>query len=94
MLVCCLLMLSTVGFAETVSHTLHHAHHGANTHATPLCSWLCAAGQGLNTSIITVPSNELPQMTFHAAAMVDVREPVGLPAISRAPPSARSRLTV
>ncbi|HEV8539940.1 MAG TPA: hypothetical protein VGQ60_02145 [Nitrospiraceae bacterium] len=46
-LVACLLLLSGLVYAQTVEHTVHHAHHQAATHGSVLCSWLCAAGQGL-----------------------------------------------
>ncbi|MCA9481013.1 MAG: hypothetical protein KC545_11735, partial [Nitrospira sp.] len=29
---------------QATRHTDSHAHHQATTHASPLCSWLCAAG--------------------------------------------------
>lgn len=43
----CLLLLSGVVHAQAVEHAVHHAHHQAATHATILCSWMCAAGQVL-----------------------------------------------
>jgi len=29
---------------QATRHSQAHAHHQATTHASPLCSWLCAAG--------------------------------------------------
>jgi hypothetical protein len=46
-LVGCLLLLNGLAYAQTVEHSVHHAHHRAATHASVLCSWMCAAGQGL-----------------------------------------------
>jgi hypothetical protein len=46
-LIACLLLLSALVYAQTVRHAAHHVHHQAATHASALCSWLCAAGQGL-----------------------------------------------
>src|SRR2546430_11823498 len=43
----CLLFLSGLIYPQTVAHAAHHAHHKAATHATALCSWMCAAGQVL-----------------------------------------------
>jgi len=43
----CLLLLSGLVYPQTVAHAAHHAHHQAATHATALCSWMCAAGQVL-----------------------------------------------
>ena len=41
----CLLLLSGLAYPQTVAHAGHHAEHKATTHATSLCSWMCAAGQ-------------------------------------------------
>ncbi len=38
-------LLSAVVYPQLAAHAQQHAHHGAATHATSLCSWLCAAGQ-------------------------------------------------
>lgn len=46
-LVVSLLLLTGAVYAQTVEHAVHHAHHQAATHATILCSWMCAAGQVL-----------------------------------------------
>ena len=46
-LVGCLLLLNGLVYAQTVEHSVHHAHHRAATHASVLCSWMCAAGQSL-----------------------------------------------
>jgi len=43
----CLLLLSGLMYPLMVPHAVHHAHHKAATHATALCSWMCAAGQVL-----------------------------------------------
>jgi hypothetical protein len=43
----CLLILSALVYPQVVAHAAHHAHHQAATHATVLCSWICAAGQVL-----------------------------------------------
>ena len=51
---------------QAIGHTHEHAHHTAATHATALCSWLCAAGQAvqaddpfLNAEIRVVAELEL-----------------------------------
>ncbi|TAJ26486.1 MAG: hypothetical protein EPO64_06400 [Nitrospirae bacterium] len=43
----CLLLLSGAVYVQALDHAAHHAHHQAATHASVLCSWLCAAGQSL-----------------------------------------------
>ncbi|MFO0706891.1 MAG: hypothetical protein U0412_08555 [Nitrospira sp.] len=40
-----LLLLSGLVYPQLAAHASEHAHHAATTHATALCSWLCAAGQ-------------------------------------------------
>ena len=46
-LVFCLLLLSGLVYVQAMEHAAHHAHHQAATHASVLCSWMCAAGQSL-----------------------------------------------
>ena len=53
-LVACLLLLSGLVYAQTVEHSVHHAHHQAATHASVLCSWMCAAGQGLEGLAVVI----------------------------------------
>jgi hypothetical protein len=53
------LVLLWVGAAVGVQifdHATHHAQHQSTTHATVLCSWLCAAGQGVETVALHVDS--------------------------------------
>jgi hypothetical protein len=50
----CLLVLSLLvigGFAsaQALTHESQHAHHQKATHGTVLCSWMCAAGQVLDS---------------------------------------------
>lgn len=44
-LVTCLLLISGGLYAQVAQHAMHHAHHQAATHGTPLCAWMCAAGE-------------------------------------------------
>ena len=46
-LLACFLFVSGALSGQVVKHTVHHAHHKAATHANPLCTWMCAAGQVL-----------------------------------------------
>ncbi|GKS57086.1 hypothetical protein YTPLAS18_06130 [Nitrospira sp.] len=52
-----LLLLSGLLYPATVPHALHHAHHQAATHATALCSWLCAAGQLTDAALPLLPAD-------------------------------------
>jgi hypothetical protein len=51
----CLILLGGLVYAQSVPHAAHHAHHKPATHATVLCSWMCAAGQVLEGSIFSLP---------------------------------------
>lgn len=44
-LVACLLLVGGVFASQSAAHSLHHDHHNASTHASVICSWMCAAGQ-------------------------------------------------
>jgi len=53
-LVLCLLAVGGLASAQSISHESHHAHHHKAAHGTVLCTWMCAAGQVLDT--VTGPS--------------------------------------
>ncbi len=58
-LVTCCLSVSAILFRHVAEHQLHHAHHGATTHSTPLCAWVCASGevhQGFSPPVTDDPS--------------------------------------
>ena len=56
----CLLLLSGLVYPQTVAHAAHHAHHQAATHATALCSWMCAAGQVLEGVAVVFQAENRP----------------------------------
>ena len=41
----CLLFLNSAALPQVVMHSLHHDHHSSSTHNSPLCFWVCIAGQ-------------------------------------------------
>ncbi|MDA0737367.1 MAG: hypothetical protein O2999_07795 [Nitrospirae bacterium] len=41
----CLLSLNSVALPQVVMHSLHHDHHSSSTHNSPICFWVCTAGQ-------------------------------------------------
>ena len=47
-LAACLLLVPVLASPATVAHEVQHRHHKATTHSSPLCSWFCGAGQGLD----------------------------------------------
>lgn len=62
-LVICLLLLGSVASVQAIEHAVHHEHHQAGAHATILCSWMCAAGQGVESSAVgPQPQAMLPQL--------------------------------
>jgi len=82
----CLLLLSALVYPQTVAHAAHHAHHKAATHATALCSWMCAAGQVLE-GIQVVLQTDFAPILF--AALPVFHEPcnnITLVSSSRGPP--------
>ncbi len=56
-LLLCLVLANGLMAAPSVAHAGHHAQHHANTHSTGLCAWLCAAGQGIETSSVFLESS-------------------------------------
>jgi hypothetical protein len=86
----CLILLSGLVYAQSVPHATHHAHHKAATHATVLCSWMCAAGQVLEGSTIFLPSAG-GLVSVLAAHTLDEPLIVTLPSSSsRGPPTCSS----
>ena len=55
-LVACLLLVPALASTAMVAHEARHAHHNAAMHSSALCSWLCGAGQGIETSSIQLDS--------------------------------------
>jgi DMSO/TMAO reductase YedYZ heme-binding membrane subunit len=45
LLALCVLVVSGVASAGSITHDSAHAHHQKATHGTVLCAWMCAAGQ-------------------------------------------------
>jgi hypothetical protein len=79
----CLLSLSGLVFPQAVTHAGHHAHHQTATHASALCTWMCAAGQGLESVTFLVNESVSP------VATLDVTVPSAVDGI--VPPSSQSR---
>ena len=75
----CILLLSGLVYPQAVAHAAHHAHHKAATHATALCTWMCAAGQGLEAIQIVLHAHIQPVTYVDAAPSEDPRGKVPLP---------------
>ena len=83
----CLLLLGGLAYPQTVAHAGHHAHHTAKTHASALCSWMCAAGQVFEGAAVVLHSDRNP---IAIVSIVAVQEPAGIvhsTTPSRGPPS-------
>jgi hypothetical protein len=83
----CLLLLGGLAYPQTVAHAGHHAHHTATTHASVLCSWMCAAGQVFEGAAVVLHSDRSP---VAAVSSIVVQEPASVvrsTVSSRGPPS-------
>jgi hypothetical protein len=80
LLILCVLVVGGFASAQAFTHESHHAHHQKATHGTILCSWMCAAGQMLDT-VQVVPHTRFDILVFDFA--FDVNAPFGEPVESR-----------
>lgn len=55
-LLLCLVLVNGFMAAPSVSHAQHHADHQAGTHSSGICAWLCAAGVGIESSVVQLTS--------------------------------------
>ncbi|MBU6433450.1 MAG: hypothetical protein KGS09_14250 [Nitrospirae bacterium] len=87
LLVLCVLSVGGLAQAQSVEHAGHHAHHQAATHGTVLCSWMCAAGTVLDSTVVPFQAELSPvALVTHshsAQPSIEVRQT----SPSRAPPS-------
>jgi hypothetical protein len=63
-----ILVTGGLASAQSIAHESHHSHHQKATHGTVLCSWMCAAGQGLGgdvaPSVLRVTAGELVEQSI------------------------------
>ena len=83
----CLLLLSGLAYPQTVAHAGHHAHHTAKTHASVICSWMCAAGQVFEAATVVIQSDRSPIGVASQPAVSEPTSAVHRTASSRGPPS-------
>jgi len=64
-LIVCILFVGAAFAVQSPAHAFHHSHHQASTHASLLCSWMCAAGQVDQTAdpVINTPGYETGGLT-------------------------------
>lgn len=93
LLATCLLLLPVLVSSAIVTHETQHDHHKAATHASPLCSWFCDAGQGLDhqDTVFSPTMTFLAMLDIESIRQVDDVEVVFSP--SRGPPSSFPRIT-
>jgi hypothetical protein len=86
LLVLCLLAVGGLASAQSISHESHHAHHHKATHSTVLCTWMCAAGQVLDT--VTAPAlvERTPIFLLEPWSTSECDLSVSSPFVSRGPP--------
>jgi len=56
----CLLLLNSLALPQVVMHSLHHDHHSSSTHNSPICFWVCTAGQMEEST--TILPNQITQI--------------------------------
>ncbi len=83
----CLLLLSGLAYPQTVAHAGHHAHHTAKTHASALCSWMCAAGQIFEGATVVLHSDRNPVGLVNLSTVSEPTSVTRFTTPSRGPPS-------
>ena len=71
---------------QAAAHSTHHAHHKASTHTSNICSWMCAAGQVLQSVDFEVRGPMLATIAFESIVPSSVDLLVSGSSQSRAPP--------
>ncbi len=56
-LLVCIVLMNALMAAPSVGHAEHHSEHHTSTHSTGICAWLCAAGQGIESSTVELTSS-------------------------------------
>ena len=86
LLMACLVLVNGAMAAPSVGHAQHHADHQAGTHSTGLCAWLCAAGQDVETTSVSLISTlQLVEQTV-AVHSNPIRIPISFHYFFRGPP--------
>ena len=89
-LLCCFVGVNGWLHFQTIGHLHAHTHHNAATHASPLCTLLCSAGQ--MAQLIGTPLPPIIQQT----ASIEITEPTirlisqATPSVARGPPYRQS----
>jgi len=91
LLVVSLLVIGGFASAQSLTHEFQHSHHQKATHGTVLCSWMCAAGQVLDTvaapalidrsPVSQTEQHPIPEFPSVFSSIVTSRGPPNHPAI-------------
>ena len=65
----CLLLVNALALPLVVQHSAKHQHHSATTHASPVCFWVCTAGQ------MEEADTHLPPQVFSSLGEIDSPTP-------------------
>ncbi|MFO0700263.1 MAG: hypothetical protein U0236_13650 [Nitrospira sp.] len=85
-LLVCLVLVNGTMAAPSVGHAQHHADHQAGTHSTGICAWLCAAGQDVESTSVSLQSTlQLVEQTI-AVHIIPIQLLVSSHSFSRGPP--------
>src|SRR5262245_4999160 len=87
LLVLCVLVVGGLASAQALTHQSPHAHHPQATHSTILCSWMCSAGQVLDTTSAPYLVEQSPVAQVEEPAFQSVPYVTLASATSRGPPS-------
>ena len=79
--------LAALLYPATVPHLMHHVQHHGATHGTALCSWLCAAGQGVEGVAVPVAHRYDPVDRLELLVSLNQDHPFLVSVSSRAPPT-------
>lgn len=88
LLALCLLIVSGLASAQSITHESQHAHHQKATHSTVLCSWMCAAGHVHDGTAALVLVEQPPISFFESVGNVFLPCVTLDSAASRGPPPA------
>ncbi len=85
-LAACLLFLSGSLLSQVAQHALDHAHHKATTHASPLCAWICTAGEIHQGFALHLEADGAPAVQTDAPVVQNPLLILSLEVFSRGPP--------
>lgn len=86
LLLVCLVLVNGAMAAPSVGHAEHHGDHQAGTHSTGICAWLCAAGQDVESTSVSLKSTLLLVEQTVVVHSSPIRLPIAVYYFFRGPP--------